>query len=403
MDPNRLTVDLGLLHHAVTPLWSDKSKAWLAQWFSDNGFARAYGSNPANWSGLINPFTGSRSYSQTHAVGQRVDSTTPDATAAERAAGYRVFYIVANPENVITWHAGNWNVNQRSIAIENLGDYRNYPLRDGDMRVIADFFRPLDKKVGGRMNILLHNEVYSTACPARIAEGRDQIIHYINNPPAAPTPTPTPTTPAIKYERMPKQKYRFIRTANLWNFDAATQASMKSVKVFPAGDTLDIVGKAIYKPGSEYYMTEYSFGQADTTGKPTATNGVNKVDLELVAATPPAPVITTKEETLTLNVPHLKQSREDPKLAKGEVRIDTPGKDGKRTVVYTVTYTDGKETGRTIKSDTLTVQSVTEVTTIGTYEDKYELDPVNGENAANWLTRVFKWLMELLSKFNYKK
>lgn len=405
-DAQRMTVDSWVLHHAVTPLWDEKSKAEIAQWFSDNGFARAYGSNSANWSGLINPYTGQRSYSQTQTVGQRVTDRTPDATAAERAAGYRVFAVVADIWGQICWHAGNWTMNRRSMATENLGDYRQYPLRDGDIKVLADFWRGRDRELNGNTYIYGHRQVSDTGteCPARIMESLQAIINKVNeNPAPAPTPTPTPTTPAIKYERMPKQKYRFIRTANLWNFDAATQASMKSVKVFPAGDTLDIVGKAIYKPGSEYYMTEYSFGQADTTGKPTATNGVNKVDLELVVATPPAPVITTKEETLTLNVPHLKESREDPKLAKGEVRIDTPGKDGKRTVVYAVTYTDGKETGRTIKSDTLTVQSVTEVTTIGTYEDKYDLDPVNGEDAANWLTRVFKWLMELLSKFNYKK
>lgn len=187
-DAQRMTVDRGLNHHAVTPLWEDRSKAWIAQWFSDNGFARAYGNNPANWSGLINAFTGARSYSQTHAVGQRVTDATPDATAAERAAGYRVFYIIQDPIGQITWHAGDWTMNRRSIAIEHLGDYRNYALRDGDCRVVADFWRPLDQRVGGAMQILLHNEVYATACPARIAEGRAQIVEYINNPPQPPKP-----------------------------------------------------------------------------------------------------------------------------------------------------------------------------------------------------------------------
>ena len=80
-DVNRQTVDKLVLHHAVTPLWEDRSKAWLAQWFSDNGFARAYGSNTGNWSGLINPYTGARSYSQAHFAGQRVTDATPDATS----------------------------------------------------------------------------------------------------------------------------------------------------------------------------------------------------------------------------------------------------------------------------------------------------------------------------------
>lgn len=202
MDPNRLAVSHALLHHAVTPLWDDKSKAWLAQWFSDNGFARAYGSNPANWSGLINPFTGERSYSQTHAVGQRVTDRTPDATAAERKAGYRVFFIVKNPESVITWHAANWEMNRKSIAVENLGDYRNYPLRDGDIRVLADWWRPFDRKRNGNTYILGHLEVVATICPARIMEGRSLMIKYVNegsNAPApkpAPAPAPAPKPPA---------------------------------------------------------------------------------------------------------------------------------------------------------------------------------------------------------------
>ena len=101
-DVNRTTVNKLVLHHAVTPLWEDKSKAWLAQWFSDNGYARAYGSNPGNWSGLINPYTGARSYSQAHYAGQRVTSATPDATDAERAAGYRLVPLIQDVWGQIT-------------------------------------------------------------------------------------------------------------------------------------------------------------------------------------------------------------------------------------------------------------------------------------------------------------
>ncbi len=398
-DAQRMTVDSLVNHHAVTPLWSNKSKAEIAQWFSDNGYARAYGSNSANWSGLINPYTGARSYAQAHFAGQRVDDSTPDATAAERAAGYRLVPLIQDVWGQIAWHAGNWTMNRRSIGIEHLGDYRNYPLRDGDIKVIADFWRGRDRELSGNTYVYGHQQVSDagTECPARIMESMQAIINKINENPA---PTPAPTPNVTKYVKLTKQTYRFIRNANLWNFDADTQAAMKVVKSFNAGDTIDIVGKAIYKSGSEYFMTEYSFGQADTTGKPTATTGIIKVDLELVVT----PVITTKEETLTIKAPFEKSSYEDQMLPKGEIRVDKQGVDGKRTIVYTVTYTDGKETGRVIKSDTVTVQAVTEVTAIGTYEEKPgELNPADGENAASWLTRVFKWLLELLSKFNYKK
>lgn len=184
-DINRLPVDCFVLHHAVTPAWPEKSKAELAQWFSDNGFARAYGSNANNWSGLINPYTGARSYSQAHICGQQVDASTPDATAEERKMGFRWVPLVDDIWGQICWHAGNWKMNCRSIGIECLGDYRNYTLRDWDARVLGAFWRPQDLKFGGATAIWGHKEVSdaATECPARIMEMRDTVVGYCNNPP----------------------------------------------------------------------------------------------------------------------------------------------------------------------------------------------------------------------------
>ena len=198
-DANRLTVDCFVLHHAVTPLWSEKSKAQLAQWFSDNGFARAYGSNPANWSGLTNPYTGARSYSQAHIAGQQVTSATPDATQSEKDAGFRWVQLVNDIWGQITWHAGNWEMNRKSIGIECLGDYRNYTLRDWDARVLGAFWRTQDLKLKGATAIFGHREVSdsSTECPARIMEKRDLVVQYCNNPPAPPAPKPVITTKTV--------------------------------------------------------------------------------------------------------------------------------------------------------------------------------------------------------------
>lgn len=183
-DVNRLPVDCYVLHHAVTQLWHEKTRAQLAQFFSDSGFARAYGSNPANWSGLYNPYTGARSYSQAHLAGQQVTDATPDATAEEHAAGFRWVALVADIWGQICWHAGNWEMNRRSIGIEMLGDYRYYTLRDGDAAVLGAFWRPQDLKFGGATYIYGHKEVSdsSTECPARIMEMRDVVVYYCNNP-----------------------------------------------------------------------------------------------------------------------------------------------------------------------------------------------------------------------------
>lgn len=277
-DPNRLAVDKLVLHHAVTPLWSDKSKAWLAQWFSDNGFVRAYGSNPNNWSGLINPYTGGRSYSQAHYAGQRVDASTPDASDAERAAGYRLVQLVADPFGQITWHAGNWAVNQSSIGIENLGDYREYTLRDGDCKVIADFWRPQDKAFGGNTAVYGHLEVTltSTACPARIMEMRDQVVEYINNPPVT-TPPPVVTPPpsnAVKLTDIANKTVIVTKEggAELWDLTFAKYGDARSVKHFNKGDKIDVSALAEHPLGSKYYLTEYSFSK-------NILNGINVADV----------------------------------------------------------------------------------------------------------------------------
>lgn len=181
-DINRKTVDFLVLHHAVSPTWENKSREEIINWFSDSGFSRGYGSNPENWSGLYKP-NGERSYSQAQLAGQRVDSSTPDATDDERKKGYRLIELVQDIWGQICWHAGNWDINTRSIGIENLGDYREISLRDNDCNVIADFWRSQDRALGGATQIVGHKEVSdtSTACPCNIMNSRQRILDLVNS------------------------------------------------------------------------------------------------------------------------------------------------------------------------------------------------------------------------------
>lgn len=205
MDVNRKTVDYLVLHHAVTPTWESKSREELINWFSANGFSRAYGNNPANWSGLYKP-NGERSYSQAQLAGQRVDSTTPDATMEERKAGFRLVELVKDIYGQICWHAGNWDINTRSIGIEILGDYRYIDLRENDCKVIADFWRPQDQKLNGTTAIVGHNEVSiePTSCPVNIMKSRQRIVDLVNSSdsgwPVEPVITPPVIPPIIEPE-----------------------------------------------------------------------------------------------------------------------------------------------------------------------------------------------------------
>lgn len=386
-DVNRKTVDKLVLHHAVTPLWEDKSKAWIAQWFSDNGYARAYGSNPANWSGLYNPYTGARSYAQAQLVGQRVTDATPDATAQERAEGYRVIEIVKDVWGQIAWHAGNWAVNTSSLGMENLGDYRNYALRDGDTRVIAAYWRPQDVRLGGATAIFLHREVTdtATACPARIAEGRDTIVNYVNNPPQPPKPA-EPT-----WSDMDAPRSMRVKAGGSALVDVKSGAIVKS---YGAGEQIgNLVQKSDWN-GKTYLRTQSSKDGNRSTGFDLAT-------LEEL------PVVRIEEVTQTLDVAFQVVKSTSATVPEGKEVVTRVGVKGVRTVVYTVTYTNNVETARTVKSDTVTTPALDELVAVGSYVEPPVTPPVvpapeEGEGAWSWLSKVWEVIKKILESFKFK-
>jgi len=260
-------VDTLIIHHSMGPRFADASDLEIQDWFSSVGKGRAYNN------GAINPYhehpgrPGQLTYAQAQFAG------VPDS---KNKYGYRIVTLIARPWDNVAWHAGNWPVNQKSIGIENCGDFTNMLLTDKQLMCIADFYRPQDTKLKGATTVLGHKEVSgaSTACPARLLEQRDKLVDMINNPAK-------------------------------WN--------------------------AILWP----------------------------------APKPPTPVITFKTEVMTPMIPFAKKTIEDP--TRHTTGVTTIGVNGKRTVTYQVTYTDGKETKRVIVSNVVTVPPIDEVTTIGTY------------------------------------
>ena len=82
-----------------------------------------------------------------------------------------------------------------------------------------------------------------------------------------------------------------------------------------------------------------------------------------------APVVTTKEETKTEEVAFQVKEVQNADLPEGSRQVTTAGKKGVRTIVYTVTYTDGVETGRLEKSSKITTPAVDEIVEVGTKKD----------------------------------
>ena len=104
------------------------------------------------------------------------------------------------------------------------------------------------------------------------------------------------------------------------------------------------------------------------TGREVKYNTITTpaVDEVVEVGTKKAAVVTTKEETKTEEVAFQTKEVTNPDLPEGSRQVKTAGKKGVRTIVETVTYTDGVETGRVEKSNTITTPAVDEVIEVGT-------------------------------------
>ena len=112
------------------------------------------------------------------------------------------------------------------------------------------------------------------------------------------------------------------------------------------------------------YTITYTDGKE--TGRVKKSETVIKPAVDEVIEEGTGAVITTKEETKTEEVDFQVKEVPNPALPEGVRNVTTPGKKGVRTIVETVTYTDGKETGRVVKSNEITTPAVDEVVEVGT-------------------------------------
>ncbi|RSJ60121.1 G5 domain-containing protein [Streptococcus gordonii] len=122
------------------------------------------------------------------------------------------------------------------------------------------------------------------------------------------------------------------------------------------------------KKGVRTIVETVTYTDGKETGRVVKSNEITTpaVDEVVEVGTKKAPVITTQEETKTEEVDFQVKEVPNPALPEGVRNVTTPGKKGVRTIVETVTYTDGKETGRVVKSNEITTPAVDEVVEVGT-------------------------------------
>lgn len=207
--------------------------------------------------------------------------------------------LMVSPDN-IAWCSNNGNPTTISVELQPTLTAEGY-------KKAGWLHWQLEGRYGKRLSIYGHNRWISTACPGTIDLGRIRAEAdkwatggYLPAPAPAPTPkppVPNPPAPAptvqLTYSKLPAPvNYTINKDTNLWNFNSSTWGGVTPVKALKKGEPYTVVGIGDNNTLHAHYgMTSYSFGMADTTGQPKATNGVNLVDLDLVTA-PTQPIPT---------------------------------------------------------------------------------------------------------------
>lgn len=106
---------------------------------------------------------------------------------------------------------------------------------------------------------------------------------------------------------------------------------------------------------------------APPTPAKTQTVDLNVAGTSSSHSTVSTPKVTKKQTTETKTIAYTTTTQNDAALAKGQTNILQAGKEGVETLTYSVAYTNGAQTSKTLLSDVVTTQPVTQIVAVGTY------------------------------------
>jgi hypothetical protein len=108
-----------------------------------------------------------------------------------------------------------------------------------------------------------------------------------------------------------------------------------------------------------------------TTTPSQTPSKVQQSNLTLTPSKPQTPAatntVTTKQVTETQPIAFTTSDQNDSNLPKGQTKVIQSGKNGVETLTYTVTYTNGKQTAKSLTKTTISTPSVNQVVEVGTY------------------------------------
>jgi len=166
-------VDHFVPHHSVGPEYENATKLTIQDAFDRVGKSRAY--SKLDRSFHKHPQRNQDTFAQ---AGLALHKYTKDGNKY----GWRLVELMDDVWNNVAWHAGNWDINTRSIGVEVCGNYSGKKLPEKALMLLADYLRPHDVKIGGILTIRFHYEFQSTSCPGMIREQKKTWIDMMNDP-----------------------------------------------------------------------------------------------------------------------------------------------------------------------------------------------------------------------------
>lgn len=152
-------------HHAVSPDmrgWSDQQ---VADWFNTIGRTRTYNSSGYSHSDHYDLRTGLETFSAVPIA------LVPNGDKEDIYSDTWRIVEIFDWYNSVGWHAGNWDINCRSVGCETAGRFDDKELPNNAVKALAEWMRNnIHRANGGSTVILGHKQIVPTACPGYIMD-----------------------------------------------------------------------------------------------------------------------------------------------------------------------------------------------------------------------------------------
>ncbi len=164
--------DYMIIHHTAGREMINSTELEVQDYFDTTGKNRGYES--------VRTKRGSKTIRSYHTHPSRKKETFAQAQYAvhkydidSNQYGWRLVLLMKKPFENVAWHAGNWEINKRSIGIEICGNYKDKKINDNALFLIADKFQWYFNRCrdrGVRLKLAGHKDYANTSCPGQIYE-----------------------------------------------------------------------------------------------------------------------------------------------------------------------------------------------------------------------------------------